>query len=165
MVQLSIHPTQPFFACQTNDRSIELFKIRSEGEMKRKLNKKKRKRDEKKAAEGEVGGDAEAEAAVEPKASDQFISHRVIRAGAKIRSFDFKTTSAKHGKDDSSIMLMCALANNSIEVYDVQIESPEASVLSVLDIPGHRSDIRAMALSGDDEMLMSAGNCKSIICF
>lgn len=114
--------------------------------MNKKLNKKKRKRETK----GETDPSPSSE--IVPKASDQFISHRVIRASAKIRSFDFRDSM------DDNIVILCALANNSIEVYSMKIDSPEASVLSVLDIQGHRSDIRAMALSSDDEMLLTAGN-------
>jgi U3 small nucleolar RNA-associated protein 12 len=37
---------------------------------------------------------------------------------------------------------------------------PEASRLYSVDLPGHRTDIRAVAISSDDQVLASASNGK-----
>ena len=59
---------------------------------------------------------------------------------------------------------MTALSTNSVEVYNIPTPTkkkngpPEASHLYTLDLPGHRSDIRTLCLSSDDQLLASASN-------
>lgn len=62
--------------------------------------------------------------------------------------------------------LLLALATNAVEVCKIpspQITkkegaTPEASRLYSVDMPGHRTDIRTVALSSDDQVLASASN-------
>ena len=62
---------------------------------------------------------------------------------------------------------MVALSTNSVEVYNIPAPTkdkdgpPEASRLYSLDLPGHRSDIRTLCLSSDDQLLASASNGKT----
>lgn len=61
---------------------------------------------------------------------------------------------------------MLALASNAIEVYKIPSPqatkkaklAPEASRLYGVDMPGHRTDIRTVAVSSDDQILASASN-------
>lgn len=61
---------------------------------------------------------------------------------------------------------MLALATNAIEVFKIpspqavkkEKSTPEASRLYSVDMPGHRTDIRAVAVSSDDQILASASN-------
>jgi U3 small nucleolar RNA-associated protein 12 len=60
---------------------------------------------------------------------------------------------------------MIALATNALEVYTIppptkSKEQPEATRTFSLDLPGHRNDIRAVALSSDDQLVASASNGK-----
>jgi U3 small nucleolar RNA-associated protein 12 len=56
-----------------------------------------------------------------------------------------------------------ALSNNAIEVYTIPTpvkskEGPEATRLHSLDLHGHRTDIRTVSLSADEQLLASASN-------
>lgn len=60
---------------------------------------------------------------------------------------------------------MIALSNNSLEVYSLPPPSkskgalfPEPVLLHELSLLGHRSDIRTLCLSSDDQLLASASN-------
>lgn len=61
---------------------------------------------------------------------------------------------------------MTALASNALEVYTIppptkSKEQPEATRAFSLDLQGHRTDIRAVALSSDDQLIASASNGES----
>lgn len=75
-----------------------------------------------------------------------------IRCNAKVRSFDFAAS--------GPLKVLVALCNNSFEVYQVDTDesTPSSRQLSVVDIGGHRSDVRTVALSSDDELLMTASS-------
>lgn len=53
---------------------------------------------------------------------------------------------------------MCALSSNAIEIHNVNMdsESEPTKIITSINLQGHRSDIRALALSSDDEVLLSA---------
>ena len=58
-----------------------------------------------------------------------------------------------------------ALANNALEVFSIpqptrSKDVPEATRVYSLDLPGHRTDVRTLCLSSDDELLASASNGK-----
>lgn len=59
-----------------------------------------------------------------------------------------------------------ALASNSLEVFNIpqpvkSKDTPaEATRVYSLDLLGHRTDVRALCLSSDDELLASASNGK-----
>jgi U3 small nucleolar RNA-associated protein 12 len=57
-----------------------------------------------------------------------------------------------------------ALASNALEVYTVPPPSKskdaplEATRVFSVDLPGHRTDVRTLCLSSDDQLLASASN-------
>lgn len=57
-----------------------------------------------------------------------------------------------------------ALASNSLEVFNIpqpvksQDAPAEATRVYSLDLAGHRTDVRTLCLSSDDELLASASN-------
>lgn len=58
---------------------------------------------------------------------------------------------------------MTALASNAIEVYNIprpakSKDIPEVVRCFSVDLPGHRTDVRTLSLSSDDEILASASN-------
>lgn len=59
-----------------------------------------------------------------------------------------------------------ALASNALEVYTIpppaksKDPTPEAVRLYSVDLPGHRTDVRTLCLSSDDQLLASASNGK-----
>lgn len=99
VAQLSFHPTQAYLAVQSHDRSVEIFRIRTEEEVKKKqIRRKKRAKEKKdrKSAKGvgtikedEPEGHEVADDSADIKLVDLFTPYLVVRASGKIRSFDF----------------------------------------------------------------------------
>ncbi|KAH7922440.1 WD40 repeat-like protein [Leucogyrophana mollusca] len=167
--QISFHPSQPYVAVQSHDRSVEVFRIRTEEEVKKKQARRKKRAKEKKEKDLGKGKDKIVDQGEEDSANmdeeinliDLFTPYLVVRTSGKVRSFDFalKETGSKGG-----VHLFVALASNALEVYHIpqptksKDETPEASRTFSLDLPGHRTDVRTLCLSSDDQLLASASN-------
>lgn len=60
--------------------------------------------------------------------------------------------------------LFVALASNALEIYNIphstksKEEPPDATRSYSVDIPGHRTDVRTLCVSSDDQILASASN-------
>ncbi|GJJ07205.1 hypothetical protein Clacol_001405 [Clathrus columnatus] len=163
VAQISFHPTQPFLAIQSHDKSVEIFRIRSEEEIhKKQLRKKKRAKE--KIKENGDSADApipEDDTVTTPDISDQYTPYLIVRGSGKIRSFDFASTeSGRKG----GVHLLLALSTNALEVFHIPSYTrskeitPEATRTFSIDLPGHRTDIRSLCLSSNDEILASASN-------
>ncbi|KAF6762715.1 WD-repeat-containing protein [Ephemerocybe angulata] len=164
--QISFHPKQPYVAFQSHDKSIEIFRIRDDEEVKKKLARRRKRAKEKKQEKGDKKG-AEITAMEidqdddEVPFIDKFTPHVVVRASGKVRSFNFavETTSQKNVAE-----LMVALSNNALEVYNIPQPTksteapPEATRNHSVSLPGHRADVRSLCLSSDDRILASAAN-------
>ncbi|KAI5123399.1 hypothetical protein M0805_006107 [Coniferiporia weirii] len=170
--QVLFHRSRALLAVQCHDKTIDIFRIRTEEEIRKKQARRKRREREKikakgddKSAKGKDGkDDAKDDMDVDSGQvglTDLFTPYLVVRASGKIRSFSFsdEETDAKRGTH-----LLVALALNSLEVYNIPTptknkdELPEASRLYSLDMPGHRADVRTLCLSSDDQLLASASN-------
>ncbi|RDB22656.1 putative WD repeat-containing protein C3D6.12 [Hypsizygus marmoreus] len=167
--QIAFHPAQPYLAVQSHDRSVEIFRIRTEEEVRKKqLRRKKRAKEKKQLDEGKgknKKGEAEAEQMEqdgeedEIKLVDLFTPHVVVRASGKIRSFDFGGEASAKGV----FQMFVALASNALEVFNVPQPTKAKDVLEPtrafsVDLPGHRTDVRTLCLSSDDQILASASN-------
>ncbi|EXJ90989.1 hypothetical protein A1O1_04096 [Capronia coronata CBS 617.96] len=160
------HPKRDLIAVHGSDKSIELLRIRSENEVRRALTRKRKRRKEK----GENGGDVDSGVDVAhdidnpndisaATAADIFVPYVIIRTGGKVRSVAW--AGERSGK---SIHILVATSNNQLELFDVTAsdkktaEAPEYSRTLSVDMPGHRTDIRCVALSSDDRMLATASH-------
>ncbi|KAI4526071.1 WD40-repeat-containing domain protein [Schizophyllum commune] len=154
VAQIAFHPTKPYLAVQSHDRTVEIFRIRTEEEV-RKKQARRQKRAKAKGKEVPVAEDAE-----EIQLVDLFTPYLVIRASGKCRSFDFGPDNSKTG----AVQILLGLSTNSVEIYSIppptknKESPPEASRLYTVDIPGHRTDVRALSLTRDDQILASASN-------
>ncbi|KAI8889686.1 WD40 repeat-like protein [Backusella circina FSU 941] len=155
IVTIKFHPSGKFLGVQANDRAIELFKVREHEQIRKKIQRRKKRAKEKGKDATEISEDIQAE--------DEFTNESMVRTPAKVRSFDF--ASVADVDKAGNVQILASLNNNTIESYTVPInvskkseEAEEPSRLHSIDIPGHRSDIRALALSSDDELLVSASN-------
>jgi len=167
VTQIAFHPKQPYIAFQSHERSIEIFRIRSDEEVKKKMARRRKRAKEKKLEQaGKKGKLEEADADVEMEEEeipfiDKFAPHVVVRASGKVRSFDF---AIEPPSQKSIIQLFVALSNNSMEVYSIPQPAkssdapPEATRTHSVHLPGHRADIRSLCLSSDDRILASAAN-------
>ncbi|KAI0036042.1 WD-repeat-containing protein [Vararia minispora EC-137] len=154
--QIAHHPSLSYLAIQSQDRSVEVFRIRTEEEIRKKqVRRRKRAKEKGKEVEEEGGG---GEGKVE--LVDRFMPYVIVRATGKIRSFCFPEERVE-AKGGAPICL--ALSNNAVEVYTIpppikSKETPEATRLYALDLPGHRTDVRTLCLNSDDSLLASASN-------
>ncbi|KAF8759827.1 WD-repeat-containing protein [Rhizoctonia solani] len=169
VAQISRHPHLPYLAIQSHDRSVEVFRIRTESEALKKQARRKKRAKEKankanlkgKTTDVEMdNGQEETEAGV-ISLEDLFTPYLIVRASGKIRSFDFPEGTS--GSETKGIQIMVSLATNALEVYNMpppvkSKEQPEAARTFTLDLPGHRTDVRAVALSSDDQLITSASN-------
>lgn len=160
---------------QSHDRSVEVFRIRTEDEVRKKqARRKKRAKEKKEQAKAKdkterkhmEGADEGAEGMAEDEDSaialpDLFTPYLVVRASGKIRSFNFGEEE-KNTKGHTHLFV--ALSNNALEVYNIpqptksKDEPPEATRLYSIDLPGHRTDVRTLCLSSDDMLLASGSN-------
>lgn len=97
--QILFHPSQPYLAVQSHERSVEIFRIRTAEEARKKQARRKKRAKEKgkEMAAGktnEPNTEEPAEENEDVKLVDLFNPHVVVRATGKIRSFDFGDDSA-----------------------------------------------------------------------
>ncbi|KAL4241239.1 TBC1 domain family involved in cilium biogenesis [Abortiporus biennis] len=162
--QITFHKTRPYLAVQSHDKSVEIFRVRTEEEIRKKqARRKKRAKEKKEQAKGKDGEkeDEKEDDEKDIELADLFTPYLIARASGKIRSFDFgdEEVGAK-----GVVHLLAALATNALEVYGIppptksKDETPEAPRILSVDLPGHRSDVRTLCLSSDDVLLASASN-------
>jgi U3 small nucleolar RNA-associated protein 12 len=164
-ISVSFHPHRDLVAFHGSEKSIELWRVRSEGEIQKTLARKKKRRREKEAGEGKQNEAMEDE--VNPKdlstalATEVFVPYVIVRTGGRVRSMDWAG-----GKSGKSVSILLSTTNNQLEVYNIihaerkpkREEQPDYSRTFSVDMPGHRADIRCLALSSDDRMLASASH-------
>lgn len=154
-------------AIQVGDRSVEIWRIRSVDEVK----KKQARRKKKEASKSKKAGDSE-DAADPPRSVtwlDRLCPWIMLRGSAKVCSFAFAPTSnptlVASAERPAELQILLALSNNSIEVMSIPRPTTsakwaalEAESLYKVALPGHRTDIRTVFLSFDDQLLASGSN-------
>lgn len=171
-IGIAFHPKGTYIAAHGSEKAIELWKIRTESEVQKTLARKRKRRREKaltvsgqdrKAGEGTSDGEKDVDELPSATITDVIIPYLIVRTAGKLRSFDWAGRRA--GK---SFQLMVATTNNQLEIYNVTTKQKDASSKPdeppdytrpfSVDMPGHRTDVRSLALSSDDRMLASASN-------
>lgn len=172
IAQIQYNSEERILAIQTTEKTIEILRLRSEEEIRKKVaRRRKREKEKREKKKGAVNGDAsmtaEDEVSLkEPTWKDRLASWIVIRTTGKIRSFDFGLGNRNL---KGEVLIMAAMANNALEVYqlpqqpkktkkEAADETAEATRLYALELPGHRTDIRTLSLSSDDALLASGSN-------
>lgn len=170
--RICFHPQQDYFYVHGSEKAVEIWRIRPEEEVRKSLARKRKRRREKlaAAANGEKALIEDADD-IEEKAedlssadiTDVFVPYVVVRTGGRVASADW--TGAKSSKE---VELLVSTTNNQLEVYKIPTkergkkaksdELPDYTRTFSVDQPGHRADIRALALSSDDRMLASASS-------
>ncbi|KAH9908716.1 WD domain-containing protein [Xylariomycetidae sp. FL2044] len=169
--EIIFHPRRDYFAVHGSEKSIEVWRIRTESEIKRSLARKRKRRREKLShKKDKLNGDDLMEEDEGPDdditgadVTDAFAQHLILRIGGKARSVDWADA---HGK--KRLQLLVATTNNQLELYNISMKDkntkskqedvPDYDRSLSVEIPGHRSDIRSLALSSDDRLLASASN-------
>ncbi|KAI4145300.1 MAG: hypothetical protein LQ340_006332 [Diploschistes diacapsis] len=167
-IGVHFHPRAGYIAAHGTEKSIELWRIRSESEVQKSLARKRKRRREKAAGQGIADGVTEAgdkihdEDMAKVDISELIVPYVLVRTEGKVSSLAWSPE-----KPAQRLQLLVA-TNNQIEVYNVPVDQKERHVKSdqppdyertfAVNMPGHRTDIRAMSLSSDDRMLASASN-------
>ncbi|CEH16129.1 WD40-repeat-containing subunit of the 18S rRNA processing complex [Ceraceosorus bombacis] len=164
-----------FVAVMSSEKAVQVFRIRTQDDMRRKLarrNRRAREKAQKKsdggiptAATGLDDAGSNEPANAEIPWAERLESYTIVRpTQGRLRSFAFQDASENANSNAATPMLL-ALATNAIEVQSLppppqsrseKATPPEATLSCGIDLPGHRSEARAVALSSDDTLLASA---------
>ncbi|KAK7951541.1 DIP2-Dom34p-interacting [Apiospora aurea] len=165
--EIIFHPRRDYFAVHGPEKAVEIWRIRSEAEIKKSLARKKKRRREKLAAktgaqDEEMEMDGEEEDVSKASVTEAFAQHLIVRPGGKVRSVDWADNHGQKG-----LQLLVGTTNNQLELFNIAIKeksskkedaTPEYTRALAVEMPGHRADIRSLDLSSDDKMLASASN-------
>lgn len=170
--EISFHHHYNYFAVHGSDKSLELWRMRSQEEVKKSLARRRRRKKEKKQSSCEQEpSDMDANESLPIETSEElsavditeyFLSYVVVRTSGKVRSVDWVKN-----KGLKSMQILVATTNNQLEVFSILTkekskikndEVPDYSRALSIELPGHRADVRALSLSSDDRMLASASN-------
>ncbi|GMF55220.1 unnamed protein product [Phytophthora fragariaefolia] len=166
--RVAYSPKGDLVGVQSAGKTVEVYRVRAADEIKKKRQrreKRQREKAKKKQQQLQEAGngkqlvipkqDVDEEDAADNSATDELELLCVVRSSHRIKSFAFSPDVAKDGT--TSIML--GLQNNSIETYTL---SPGAAALEdryakshALTLSGHRSDVRQVAISSDDQLILS----------
>ncbi|KAJ6105520.1 hypothetical protein N7512_009037 [Penicillium capsulatum] len=162
---IHFHPRLDYVGVHGSERSVEIWRIRSETEVQKSLARKRKRRKEKEGQREDQDKEADAPAEKPEDISsapvtEVFVPHVIVRTGGKVRSFDWMMNKS------SSLNLLAATTNNQLEAYSVVTankknkseEDSDYNRSMAVEIPGHRADVRSIALSSEDGMLASASN-------
>lgn len=166
--EVIFHPKRDYFAVHGSEKAVDVWRIRTESEIKKGLARKRRRRREKqkdgKPADEEMAdGEDKPEDVSKADVGDVFVQYVILRTGGKVRSVDWALPA---GQKD--LHLLVGTTNNQLEYYSLPAKEksekskkedvPDYTRALSVDLPGHRTDIRALSLSSDDKMLASASN-------
>ncbi|CAB4425009.1 unnamed protein product [Rhizophagus irregularis] len=153
VVTIKFHPNSSLLGVQGPGKSVEIYRIRTHEEIKKKLSRRKKRQKEKQHRDQDENDFMEVNVEEQQiRAEDLITPYQIIRTDGKVRSFDFSMIEDKNG----SIRVLTSLTNNMLEVYTVNLSDIIPSKLYSIDLLGHRSDIRTLSLSSDDNLLCSA---------
>ena len=174
-IGVTFHPSGSYVAVHGSEKAIELWTVRSPAEVQKSLSRKRKRRKEKEKEKASVN-DLKQDGVYGEKHSNEedeengiidiseiIVPYVIVRTNGKVRSMDW--AGLRIGK---SLQVLAATTNNQLEVYDIPVkrkekkskssEPPDYDRTFSIDMPGHRTDIRSLALSSDDRMLASASN-------
>ncbi|ORY49061.1 WD40 repeat-like protein [Rhizoclosmatium globosum] len=159
VLTIKVHDSRRYLVVQGTDRIAEVYKIRTESELRqREARLKQRRKKEKKSEDMDVDEESKPLITI----ADEIPRVSAIRCGGKIRSIDVSpsTKSASTTKEEVSFHIVCSLTTNQIEVHTAGLDSKDEPTRQelVLDSAGHRNDIRTLALSSDDQTLVSGSH-------
>jgi len=166
--EIIFHPKRDYFVVHGSEKAAEIWRMRSDAEVRKGLARKRRRRrektkDAKQEDEPMENGDEKDGDISTADISDIFVLYVTVRTGGKVRSTDWA-----HGSGHKDLNLVVGTTNNQIEYYTAPVkeksdrkskdDAPDYTRALSVELPGHRTDIRALSLSSDDKMLASASN-------
>ncbi|UIZ24004.1 hypothetical protein KXD40_008169 [Peronospora effusa] len=169
VARVAYSPKGDLVGVQNAGKTVEIYRVRSADEIKKKRQRReKRQREKSKKRQQQIEGAGSSKKLVIPEVSEKMEEDAadnsatdelellcVVRSSHRVKSFAFSPDAAK----DGTTSLMLGLQNNSIETYTL---SPSVTTLEgrygkshVLSLSGHRSDVRQVAISSDDQLILS----------
>ena len=161
-------------ACVVGDRVVAVYRVATDDELAKKRRRRRQRRAKKqRAAAAAASEDADADGKDEEAGAEEpaeTLEDRyqyqwpLRRAAGKVRSVDLA--------DDGRTALL-ALANNTLELYTLHVDDDSSSkgseddgaegarhfeLVRCIEQQGHRTDIRAAALTADDQTLVTVSN-------
>lgn len=169
-IGVTFHPRGKYIAVHGSEKAVELWRIRSESEVQKALTRKRKRRREKllaaqdgKTKNDMIMGDDPPENLATADVTDVIVPYVIVRTSGRVRSVDWG-----RGRSSKAIHLLCANTNNELELYSIPTQQAEKKTKSeappdysrtfAVDLPGHRTDVRSVALSSDDRMLATSSN-------
>jgi U3 small nucleolar RNA-associated protein 12 len=160
---IAFYARSDYIAVHGAEKAVEIWRIRSEEEVRKSLVRKRKRKREK--ARTDTNGDAQDEADEKVNIADAEISEVIVpyvtvRTAGKVRSVSWM-----HTRGNKKLQLLVGTNNNLIDIYEIPQkgktkteEAPDYNRTLSVELAGHRNDIRALALSSDDRMLASASS-------
>ncbi|KAF1912499.1 WD40-repeat-containing domain protein [Ampelomyces quisqualis] len=162
---IAFYARSDYIAVHGAEKAVEIWRIRSEEEVRKSLARKRKRKREK--AKNATNGDAqELEESddkiniVDADISEVIVPYVTVRTAGKVRSVSWM-----HTRGSKRLQLLVGTNNNLIDVYEMPQkgktkteEAPDYNRTLSVELAGHRNDIRALALSSDDRMLASASS-------
>jgi U3 small nucleolar RNA-associated protein 12 len=154
--RLLFHPSGEYLLCQSSGKFIEIFRILSKEQV-----LKKRRRKQKRLREKGQTVENMNEAL---NINELVLPYQTIHTSTKLCSMDL-SPNIKDWEKSTGFQLLTSLNDNTIQVYYITKyvkgkDLVEPSILYSIDLYGHRSDIRTLSLSSNDDLLCSASNGK-----
>lgn len=160
---IAFYAKSDYIAVHGAEKAVEIWRIRSEEEVRKSLVRKRKRKREK--ARSETNGDVQEEAEEKVNIADAEISEVIVpyvtvRTAGKVRSVAWIRT-----RGSKKLQLLVGTNNNLLDIYEIPQkgktkteEAPDYDRTFSVELAGHRNDIRALALSSDDRMLASASS-------
>ncbi|XP_076317472.1 WD repeat-containing protein 3 [Tachypleus tridentatus] len=153
VISLQVDEKEAVLACHGTDNIVEIFKLCSEEEAKKRLMKRQRKERKKLQKLQEMGNEVHLDEVTSSRSlTDEIQRLPVLKVGSKARGIDIYMLKENIAK------VVVLLNNNSIEVYTSDIINKKDSSLCVgaIKLPGHRTDARTLTFSSDNTSILSA---------
>jgi U3 small nucleolar RNA-associated protein 12 len=159
-VTVRFSPHGSVLAVISAGRLLELWNLHSEDEARRRAKRRmKRKRDK------AVGGGPPAPEGGQPEvmASDEMTLRCTVPLKHRALAFSW----CPKPPVGVAASFAISLASNTVEVYDLAASAPDGTAADTppepqrvadVSLPGHRADVRAVALSADDSLLISTSH-------
>ncbi|XP_046847985.1 WD repeat-containing protein 3-like [Xenia sp. Carnegie-2017] len=149
VVTLYCDLSRTYIGCHGANSTLEMFRLASEDEIKKRLAKRRKKILKKQRSQGLEADELTVSENVLATVEDEIIKLPDVKTTSKIRSFDF----ALNSNNDLKISLL--LHNNSVEFHVFNEEKKDSTNILSIKTPGHRSDVRTLSFNSDDSCILS----------
>jgi U3 small nucleolar RNA-associated protein 12 len=168
--QLCFDRTMKVFSSHSsNEKHIELYRINTPDEIKKRLSKKLKKQ-KRKLQDAEKNDSNLVEdftnLAIEQTVNDEFIRMSMLKLKHKIKYVDLQCDfDDKKTSEEENVLFKCKIAcllqNNQLEIYSLNIldnlnnlKAPD--LIYSISTPGHRTDVRTIAFNADSSAFLTA---------